>query len=900
MARKVAVVAHTHWDREWYLSFQSFRHRLVEVLDELLPRLEADPGAGTFLLDGQLAVVDDYLEVRPEAAAALARLTASGRLTIGPWYVLMDEFLVSAETIVRDLQMGLAAAVRFGGASPVGYLPDMFGHVGQMPQILRQAGIDHAVVWRGVPAEVDRTAFWWRSPDGSTVRAEYLPVGYAIGAHLPSDPGALIRRLRAEEAELAPFLRSERDPILLMNGTDHQAPQTGLTELLAAANRHQKDFDIQQVSLPGYLAVAPTDALPEWSGELRSGARANLLMGVVSNRVDVRVAAARAELALERRAEPLAALWCSTDAWPARLLDLAWREVVRNAAHDSVCGCSADEVGTAVLHRYSEAEAIGSAIAADALEAAAATFRAGPVVLNAAARARSGVIELIVPGSEPPPGSQVLCVTGAGVTEKAGAGRDLAMLLAELTTEGWLHDGRPTSATVRLTGEGVELDLVSDAAAARARSRGAIDGPGTPIGLRSVGSPSSASVMAEAYAQAGANRDRPLRVRVDRRASNRVAVRVGPVPGYGWATWKAGPPAGDPVDGGSNWLSNGLIHVAVSPSDGTFSINGLAGLGRLVDDGDAGDTYNYSPPLADNVVDRPESVDVECTESGPVRGRLRVLRRYRWPSGIIEGRRVGAEDVEVITWLEIRSGETAVRVQTTFDNRCRDHRLRAWFPLPSRTDHSLAECALGTVRRGLQAEGGQGERALATYPARRFVSAGGLTVTHEGAAEYEVVDNGWSLAVTLLRATGMLSRPALAYRPNAAGPPLVVEGPQMAGRLTSRCAVALGVTDPYAFADDAWIPLDVVTGTGEGDGTGDRGMAETGTRLEITGAEVSALRYHDGGLEVRVFNPSDDTTEVAIPRRRGWLVDLRGHPIEAWEGSFVLRAWGMATARLDL
>jgi mannosylglycerate hydrolase len=166
VTRKVAVVAHTHWDREWYQSYQYFRRQLVAVLDELLPRLEADAGSGPFLLDGQLAVIDDYLEIRPAAADAIRRLTAAGRLTIGPWYVLMDEFLVSGETIVRDLQLGFATAAAYGGASPVGYLPDMFGHIAQMPQILRQAGLDHAVVWRGVPSTVGCTGFWWRAPDG--------------------------------------------------------------------------------------------------------------------------------------------------------------------------------------------------------------------------------------------------------------------------------------------------------------------------------------------------------------------------------------------------------------------------------------------------------------------------------------------------------------------------------------------------------------------------------------------------------------------------------------------------------------------------------------------------------------------------------------------------------------
>ena len=150
----VHLVPHTHWDREWYEPFQIFRMRLVALVDQLLERMEHDPRL-RFTLDGQAATVDDYLEVRPDAEPLIRRLIAEGRLAIGPWQILLDEFLVSGETIIRNLEFGWARAEALGRAMPVGYLPDMFGHIAQMPQILQRAGIERAVVWRGVP-EVDR------------------------------------------------------------------------------------------------------------------------------------------------------------------------------------------------------------------------------------------------------------------------------------------------------------------------------------------------------------------------------------------------------------------------------------------------------------------------------------------------------------------------------------------------------------------------------------------------------------------------------------------------------------------------------------------------------------------------------------------------------------------------
>ncbi len=880
-SRTVAIVPHTHWDREWYSSFQTFRLRLVDLLDEFLPRFDADPSYARFLLDGQMAVVDDYLAVRPEAEPVLRRLAAAGRVAVGPWYILMDEFLVSGETIIRNLQLGTQRAAAFGGAMAVGYLPDMFGHIAQMPQLLRLAGLEHAVVWRGVPAAIDRTGFWWRAPDGSQVRAEYLPVGYGNGAAMPDDAKALVRRVAAHEAEVGEFLAGPDAPMLWMNGTDHQTPQPWLGRVVSEANAIQDDYRMVVSSLPEYLAQAPTEGLPRWSGELRSGARANLLMGVASNRVDVKQAAARAERALERRAEPLCALWLAPRDWPGAVLAEAWRQVISNSAHDSVCACSADEVGAAVLHRYAEAQAIADGLRQRALTAAGSSMAsAGTVVVNPSARARSGVVEMTVGGDEPPAGSQTLSSLAAASVEVTGIGGEIGVLLGRLMADGYLTEGAWGSVELQAGDGGVDVTFRT--------------------GVDRSPQMDSASVLAELWAQAGAHRDEPLTIRVERSATRHIAVHVADVPGFGWSCWQPGPvesPVQAGTAGGAPCLDNGLIRVTVDPADGTLSVAGqgrhLSGLDRLVDDGDEGDTYNYSPPAGDIVVDQPAAVAVDAVEEGPVRGRLRVTRTYRWPERIVAGARCGERVVEVVTDVEVRAGEELVRISTTVDNQCRDHRLRTWMPLPAAATMSRAECAFATVERGLSAEGGPHEFGLATFPSRRFVSAGGLTVVHEGLLEYELADNGGALALTLLRATGMLSRPAMAYRPNPAGPALAVEGPQMLGRQTLRYCLHVGDRDPYELADQAWVPLEVVRGLG----SGDRGP--TGTLLSVTGAEVSAVQRVAGSLEVRVFSPSSGETIVRVEGRSGWLVDLRGRPVAPFDGSFSLPPWAVATARLS-
>ncbi|HEX3839351.1 MAG TPA: glycoside hydrolase family 38 C-terminal domain-containing protein [Acidimicrobiales bacterium] len=887
--RRIAVVPHTHWDREWYDPFQTFRLKLVHLIDGLLDLLERDPSYKTFLLDGQLAVIDDYLEIRPENEGRLRALASAGRLTVGPWYILMDEFLISGETIIRDLQAGIRRGTAFGGVMDVGYLPDMFGHIAQMPQILASAGLRHAVVWRGVPSAVDTSAFVWEAPDNSRVRAEYLVAGYGNGAALPDDAKALIRRLRSHLDEIGSFLAPE-SPLLFMNGTDHQRPQPWLGRVVAEANEMQGEFELGISSLPEYLSGLSTDGLPEWRGELRSGYRSNLLMGVGSNRVDVKQAAARSERSLERLAEPLSALYLDGVAWPAPFLDVAWKLMVRNAAHDSICACSVDEVVDAVLHRYAEARQIGEGLTSEAVTALGVSLsHPGTTLVNPAARDRSGMVELVVPAlGEPGPDIQV-------ISQRAGLpgtitlnGTSVVSMLGMI--QGARIDEDTYVTEVGLTEDDTGLDITL--------TIGSHPPEGVPI----------EEIKRELFTKLTAHPDTEVRVTIDQPAMRRILGRQENVPGFGWAKFEAAELShpvsvdGDPETGAT--LSNGLITVEVNPVDGTFSLNGIAGYGRLVDDGDHGDTYNYSPPAHDRRVEVPESVVVAIGDRGPVRGTVVVRSTYNWPERVDNDSRtrVGSRPTEVTTTLELRAEETVVRVHTSFDNASRDHRLRAHFPLREPAATSRAECAFTVVTRGLTAEGRDEEFGTPTFPSRRFVSAGGLTVIHEGLLEYELVDvddvagagpKASALALTLLRSTGMLSRFGMITRPLPAGPMTPIEGPQMIGPVEAHYALSVDGADPYQLADDVLLPLLPVGSFGGGT------RPASGSPLTLRGAEVSSVRREAGSLEIRVFNPGDVPTVVEVESRSGWLVDLRGRPLEPFDGRFELRPHGIATLRLD-
>nr|MBA3268792.1 hypothetical protein [Acidimicrobiia bacterium] len=671
-------------------------------------------------------------------------------------------------------------------------------------------------------------------------------------------------------------------PLLWMNGADHQRPQPWLGEVVAEANASQDLLRLEVTALPDYLAAASTEGLPRWTGELRSGARANLLMGVLSNRVDVKQAAARAERSLERRAEPLSALFLPARRWPSGALRLAWLEMVRNAAHDSSCACSADEVVDAVVGRYASARQAGDALADGALAALGNSLAAtGAVAVNPSARSRSGLIEVVV-ADDPPEDAQVLASHPSSVSERMVPGLGVATAVGQARNQA-LSDGTVVLSVDIEEDNGLRLDVRMGVPSAAATG--------------GVGPPDTAADLAELYARAGAAGSAPVHLRVEYGAVTRALVRVGDVPGFGWKAWSPGPIGAHPAIAAGRVLDNGLVRVEVDGDGGTFSLTTAAGsvvggLDRLVDDGDAGDTYNWSPPAGDVVVDRPETVAVEVRETGPLRATLSVTRVFAWPEAISDDVRRGGRLVEVVTRLEVRAGEALVRVTTALDNTCRDHRLRAHFPLPEATDASFAECAFAVVRRGTTAEGGPHEMGLPTFPSRRFVSAGGLTLVHEGLLEYELV-NTQTLALTLLRCVGLLSGTDLRSRPDPAGPPVAVEGAQMQGPRVLRYGVAVGDVDPYALADEAFLPLEVTSGGGGG------ALPSTGSALTVGGAEVSALRRVDEAVEVRVFNPTDRTTEVSIPGRHGRLVDLRGRTVGAFDESFPLRPWGIATARLN-
>ena len=349
------VIPHTHWDREWYVPFEIFRLRLADVVDGVLEVLERDYAFRCFTLDGQAILLEDYLEVRPEQESRLRALLAAGRLEVGPWYVLADELLVGGESLVRNLLLGRRVCRRFGvEPTAVGYGPDSFGHPAQLPQVLAGFGIEAFIFSRGLGDQLDDVGvvFAWRAAGTEVVAHQALP-HYDNFARLASAEDAATRVERIVERFGALLERAGVDTIVLANGSDHLPVEPRLPRLCAELERR---FAGTAFPIGRYSDVpTPAAGLPVYEGELVGGRLQNVLRGVNSARIYLKQANERAERRL-LAAETAAALRTLRDdvPFPAAAVRLAWRDLMRNHPHDSICGCSCDEVHRDMLARYTQ------------------------------------------------------------------------------------------------------------------------------------------------------------------------------------------------------------------------------------------------------------------------------------------------------------------------------------------------------------------------------------------------------------------------------------------------------------------------------------------------------------------------------------------------------------------
>jgi alpha-mannosidase len=810
------LVPHTHWDREWYLPFQVFRLKLVHLLDLLQDTIENDPAYSAFTLDGQTIVLEDYLSLRPERGPALREWIRDGRLLIGPWYILPDEFIVSPEALVRNLLAGRGDCDRFGGRMQVGYLPDPFGHIGQMPQILRGFGIDSAAFRRGLDDE--GCELWWEAPDGSRVLAAYLRDGYDNAARLPTAPQAFAEAIIARRDSLSPHCATGHR--LLLNGTDHQEPQPEVARLVTEAWAGPDTLVLS--TLPAYLngVRAEVDAgctIPVIRGELRSPKRHHLLPAVLSSRTWIKQRNHECEILLERWVEPFA-VWADLLAGPPPdrslftgqletprlrevqpLIRTTWRMLLQCQPHDSICGCSIDAVHDEMRSRFAQVEQIGEELTRQGLRSLADQ-------VDTARDAPPGAMGALVTFNPAGVAARHLLETEfdlpAGLAEFEivdSAGRPCPYRLIRRFDKGLADmdlDADGLRGMLSMVQDGRVLGLVVEAVAVVPRPGGALID--VLLGENAQPKPDALAEAERQVADVLADRSRTA-FRLTVRLASRATIEWSPeqVPAHGCRTYWLRPTALAPVetqmDDGRR-IENEWLIVEVEP-EGTLRVTDkrsgrlYSGLLRFSDRGERGDSYTSCPLEDDSPIEAPNGAPhVERLHEAT--GEALVLRLgYRIPRRLNDDRARRSEEscpLPIQARARLTPGIARLDLEIELDNQAKDHRLQVCFPTGAPSSEAVYDGAYEIVARPTAprlAAADWVEQPAREMPMRNFVSdrqVDGLMVSTRGLREASVSPEG-EIAVTLLRCFGWLSRDDLATRKGAAGPLLETPGGQEAG-----------------------------------------------------------------------------------------------------------------------
>ena len=807
---EVVVVPHTHWDREWYLTFEEFRYWLVRALDKMVVLAEHDP-AFRLVLDGQMLPLLDYLAVRPEQEEKLRRLVESGRLQIGPWYTQPDEFLVSGEALIRNLLLGHRIAHhRFGSVMKEGYIPDSFGHIAQLPQILRGFGIDTVFIMRGadqICESLGQGEFLWQGPDGSEVFVHVFTEGYDI--FLPQNPEefpVFVEKL----ASLSE--KSCTGALLLPLGGDHREPPADLCRNLSALEEKFPKFHFRVGSFSDYAELLRKAPLRKVKGELRSGGRRHfILSGVYSARIMIKQRNAAVETWLEKYTEPLSAVayLCGHDLTP--FVSTAWELLLQNHAHDSICGTGVDEVHREMMVRYGKAEAIARTVAQEAMR----------IIGERMSRPNQTGIPVLVFNPCPWPRREEVVVA---VDEPVGQECNLV-------------DSLGKSVLGKVIGKRLFSEDILKGVKHRYKALLAFQADLPPLGVKMY----------------------TLMPKTETKQPCSLVIN-------------------------SRTLENEFYRVELG-YDGTFSLidkesgEVFRGLGFFEDSGDAGDEYNYSPPVEQKIITSHGcKAEVQVAEDFSWKGTLKVDFVLSLPKGLSEDRKARSSELvncPITVFISLQRGIKRVDIAVEMENNAYDHRVRIAFPTGLKTTHAFAEDTFWVISRPISPaieEEGWIEAPATTHPQKAFVAVEnegrGFAVINRGLPEYEVTEEG-TIFVTLLRGVGWLSRNDLRTRKGHAGPPYPVPEAQCLGRHRFELALYTyqGTWEEAGLLEAAQAfrapPIGVQLDSEEkGSLPSELGFLS----LRPEGLVLSAFKVaEDGrGIVVRVYNPTSRTISGQI------------------------------------
>jgi len=772
------VISHTHWDREWRYPVWQSRMQLIQLFDNLFMLFTTDPDFKAFLLDGQVIPVLDYLAMKPENKNKIITYIKEGRLQIGPWYTLPDEFPVDGECLVRNLVWGVREGDKYGGAMRIGYTSFGWGQTAQLPQIYANFGVEVCLIGKRVSKKrAPDSEFMWESPDGTSLlttrfgehgRANFnfevnLPV--AFGQKYTGDNwqyrwetcGLPYHRADCEawyndyfrldqpqqyypelirecvekvwETTDETVMKSHR---LLMDGSDFTEPQALVTKMIKDANRLFEDRYIVHDSLLEFVELMKceinTAQLAKVEGELRDGPNTQCAANALANRMDIKKLNRKAQNDLIRMAEPLATMaWMLGAEYPRAFMDNAWEYLLLSHPHDSINGVVQNKIAEDTKHRLRQVVELANVISdysmgemLKRIDLSKADKEDSLVVIfNPYPYSRKEIIHLWVDTQKD------ICVNRFYLVDENGIKADIQYM-------GRYEDAIPLS-------EG---------------------------------------------------NSRPWPVYVDR---HEIFIDSGEIPACGFKVYKVVPVFQfnrlgiywpDPkVNSGSemyvdpNTIENKFLKVRVQ-SNGTFSITDKStgrkfeNLGYYTDTAEAGDMWDHFEPSHNKTFSSigasariwmEECGELSATLVSEIVMKLPVCLEKDTNLSKLYGKRSETErDLILRTYITLNCGERSVKLKTVVHNSVEDHILKVMFPTGIKAEHSAAAGHFYVDKRPVKPvkehENGY-YPDMQTLPMQTFIDVSdgtcGLAIISKDIAEYEVMDNTErTVALTLLKATG--------------------------------------------------------------------------------------------------------------------------------------------------
>ncbi|MDQ8457777.1 alpha-mannosidase [Enterococcus faecium] len=755
MKKKVYIISHSHWDREWYMAYEQHHMRLIELIDDLLELFEVDPSFNSFHLDGQTIILDDYLQIRPEKRQAIQQAINEGKLRIGPFYILQDDFLISSESNVRNMLIGMEESRKWGTPVMLGYFPDTFGNMGQTPQLMKQAGISAAAFGRGVkPIGFDNqvleaenyssqySEMWWKGPDQTAIFGLLFANWYSNGNEIPVEKEAALAFWKQKLADAEQYASTNH--LLMMNGVDHQPVQKDISKAIHLANELFPDYEFIHSNFTDYLEAVQKDVpedLGSVEGELTSQETDGwyTLANTASARVYLKQWNTKVQRQLENITEPLATMAYEVSGnYPHDQLDYAWKTLMQNHPHDSICGCSVDSVHREMIPRFEKADEVGKYLAQDSLEQ-----------LTAA----------IDTTGFPKDSFPFVIVNTAGM-DKTGE--------AEITIE--LERKR--------FAEGIPEQLYQELENLPKRKYHVETKSGATI----------PAILSEETVQFGYDLPKD-RFRVPYMARMiKVTLPLENMPAFSWETFALveGEAKAEEketmIHQSGRIIENGPLHLTIE-KNGTITMEDrknkrkLNNLHIFEDIGDIGNEYIFKQPFCDQPIlsSNKENSEVKVLVDTPEIAKISILQEMEIPVSaderlekeqqmVVEFRYRKAERskekriLQIKTIMTIRKDSKKIDFETTLDNQMKDHRLRVLFPTKLHVEHHEADSIFEVVKRPNHVSKSwenptnpQHQQAFVNIHDEEY----GVTVGNFGLNEYEVTEDG-QIAVTLLRSVGEL------------------------------------------------------------------------------------------------------------------------------------------------